>query len=340
MFHVRIILSVIYLLVLLSPVQLNAQTDPHFTQYYIYPLYLNPALSGSGDGEDRVSGIFRNQWGSITNPYRTVGISYDRRTKKNIAFGFNLLNQSAGDAGFNYLNGYATAAYTGVKLGKDFRHRFVFAMQAGFINRRIDPAKFRTGVQWNPISGYNASLPTGEEGWLVRQSTVPDIGAGVLYYNAGSDQKTNLYAGASVFHLNRPKDAFVSRNEVELKQIPLRYAFHGGISYNLSNRQRIVPNIMYMRQGSASVLMAGAYFQFYVNDQTDFMFGAYYRVDDAVAPFVGVDWKNFLIGVSYDANASKLGSLNRNVNAIELSLSYTMKRSGKTLMDYIRCPRM
>src|SRR5882724_1686943 len=79
-----------------------AQTDPHFTQNYTYPMYVNPALAGSSDGEYRVSGIFRTQWGSISNPYRTVGLSFDARTNKNIAIGVNFLNQSAGDAGFNY----------------------------------------------------------------------------------------------------------------------------------------------------------------------------------------------------------------------------------------------
>src|SRR5678815_609792 len=80
-----------------------AQTDPHFTQNYTFPMYVNPALAGSSDGEYRVSTIYRTQWGSISNPYRTVGLSFDTRTNKNIALGVNVLNQSAGDAGYNYL---------------------------------------------------------------------------------------------------------------------------------------------------------------------------------------------------------------------------------------------
>jgi hypothetical protein len=47
-----------------------AQTDPHFTQNYTYPMYINPALTGSSDREYRVSSIYRTQWGSISNPYR------------------------------------------------------------------------------------------------------------------------------------------------------------------------------------------------------------------------------------------------------------------------------
>src|ERR1044072_9775315 len=112
-----------------------AQTDPHFTQNYTYPMYVNPALAGSSDGEYRASAIYRSQWGSVSDPYRTMGISFDARTNKNIALGINLLNQSAGDGGFNYLSAYGSVAYTGMKLGKDDNHRIVLAMQAGVINR-------------------------------------------------------------------------------------------------------------------------------------------------------------------------------------------------------------
>src|ERR1044072_3527163 len=94
-----------------------AQTDPHFTQHYSFPMYVNPALTGSADGDYRASAIFRNQWGSITNPYRTIGLSFDARTNKNVALGVNVLNQSAGEAGFNYLTSSLSFAYTGVKFG-------------------------------------------------------------------------------------------------------------------------------------------------------------------------------------------------------------------------------
>ena len=104
---------------LFTILQSDAQTDPHFTQNYTYPMYINPAMTGRSDGEYRISAIYRSQWGSISNPYRTTGVSFDTRTNKNIALGVSLLNQSAGDGGFNYLNAYGSVAYTGVKFGKE-----------------------------------------------------------------------------------------------------------------------------------------------------------------------------------------------------------------------------
>lgn len=70
----RVISKLFFLTVtvgLLSVSTLKAQVDPHFSQYYMYPSWLNPALTGAFDGDYRVTGIYRSQWGNITNPFAT-----------------------------------------------------------------------------------------------------------------------------------------------------------------------------------------------------------------------------------------------------------------------------
>jgi type IX secretion system PorP/SprF family membrane protein len=326
-------------LLLIVVLQSAAQTDPHFTQNYSYPMYVNPALAGSSDGEYRVSAIYRSQWGSISNPYRTTGVSFDTRTNKNIALGVNLLNQSAGDGGFNYFNAYASVAYTGVKFGKDNNHRIVLAIQGGLINRRVDQTKFKWGEQWNPITGYNATNATTET-FVTTSSTTPDIGFGALYFDATPDKKMNVFGGISVAHINKPKDPIISTQSAELNTIPVRYTLHGGVSFNLFERTSFVPHVLYMKQGSASEAMLGAYLQFNVNPETDLMIGGYYRNKDAVAPYVGFDYKNFIVGLSYDVNTSKLGAMTRSVNSFELSFSFVKRNGSRSIFDFIRCARL
>lgn len=327
------------LLIAVTVTRVSAQTDPHFTQNYTFPMYINPALTGSSDGEYRASAVYRTQWSGITNPYRTMGISFDTRTNKNIALGINLLNQSAGDGGFNYLSTYGSFAYTGVKLGDDLNHRIVLALQAGIISRRVDPSKFKWGEQWNPITGYNASNPTTES-FSNTSATSLDVGTGALYFDASPNKKQNAFGGISVFHINRPKDPIVAEQSDELNKIPMRYTLHGGVSFNLTEKTHIIPHALLMHQGSANELMLGAYAQHTINEETDVMIGAYYRVNDAVAPFFGVDYRDFVVGLSYDVNASKLGNLSRNVNSFELSLSYIKRKGGKSIFDFIRCARL
>ena len=319
--------------------QLAAQTDPHFTQNYTYPMYINPAMTGGSDGTYRVSAIYRGQWGSITNPYRTTGVSFDTRTSKNLALGVNVQNQSAGDGGFNYFNAMASFAYTGVKFGQDDNHRIVFAMQFGLLNRSVDQTKFKWGEQWNPITGYNANNPISET-FNATAATTLDIGAGALYYDASPGKKANAFAGFSTYHLNKPKDPIISTQSTELNTIPMRFVVHGGVSLNISNHARIIPHALFMQQGTAREMMLGAYAELNVNPETDFMIGGYYKINDAFAPFAGFNWKNFIVGVSYDVNASKLSYMTRNVNSFELSFTYIKRSSAKNIFDFIHCPRL
>ena len=50
--------------------------------------------------------------------YNSRYVIADFNTEKNMNIGINFMNQSAGDAGYNYLNAYATAAYSGVRFGQ------------------------------------------------------------------------------------------------------------------------------------------------------------------------------------------------------------------------------
>ena len=50
--------------------------DPHFTQYYANPLYLNPAFAGS-DICPRFSMNYRNQFPNF-GAYQTYSASYDQ----------------------------------------------------------------------------------------------------------------------------------------------------------------------------------------------------------------------------------------------------------------------
>jgi len=326
-------------LLVISCAGLKAQTDPHFTQNYTYPLYINPALTGSSDGDYRVSAVYRSQWGSVGNPYRTIGVSGDMRTPNNLAVGVNILKQSAGDAGFNYVTAYASVAYSGVRFGSEEKHRIVFAMQGGVMDRRIDESKFQWGEQWNPVTGYNALNPTSES-FANRSATTLDLGAGILYYDAGADQKANAFAGLSVFHINKPRDLIITSDNGDAYTIPYRYVVHGGASINLSDDFRLVPHALLMRQGTAGENMIGIYAQKNINSQTDLMLGAYYRNKDAIAPFVGVDFQNFLIGLSYDLNTSTLGRNARNINSFELSLSFVERKDSESIFSFFRCPRL
>ncbi len=46
--------------------------DIHFSQFFEAPLLRNPSLAGIFTGDVRVQAVYRDQWNSITDAYRTT----------------------------------------------------------------------------------------------------------------------------------------------------------------------------------------------------------------------------------------------------------------------------
>lgn len=327
--------SVLALTVLLSAPRAEAQVDPHFSQYYVYPSWLNPALTGAFDGNYRVAGIYRTQWGNVSAPFSTPGVSFDLATENNINVGASLLRQTAGNGGYNYTTAYANVAYTGVKFGTAGTQRLVFGIQAGMIDRRFDGSKLTFGDQ-NPITGTPVASNDPILGNL-RKSTSFDAGAGVLYFDATPGKKANFFGGFSASHITTPDDQFSDASD---DVMPVRWTGHAGVRITINEMFSITPNVLYLSQGSASEKMIGAYGQYKVATNTDFMLGANYRFNDAFSPYVGFSHKNMVLGVSYDVNTSELGKMARGANSFELSLSFIGKKSIKTPEAEFVCPRL
>ncbi|HEX6431793.1 MAG TPA: PorP/SprF family type IX secretion system membrane protein [Niastella sp.] len=322
------------LLTLASGTTGHSQTDPHFSQYYAYPLWLNPALTGAIDGNYRVTAMYRSQWGGISNPFSTPGISADIVTNKNVSLGLNIMNQRAGSIGYSYMTGYATMAYNGVRFGY---HQISMGMAFGAINRRFDPSKFQTGDQWNQYTGFDPTR-NGTPETLSKTSAIAfDAGVGAVYYDGTPGKKANLFGGISAYHLTQPQDPFLASGN---EKMPMRLTAHGGLKYNVNENVSITPNVLYMRQGNSQEKMVGAYVQMRVDETTDFLLGANYRFKDALCPYAGVYYKNYMISVSYDVNTSDLGKVAGNANNFEISLTLIGRKSVKPDAVPFVCPRL
>ena len=309
-----------------------AQIDPHFTQYYMYPLWLNPALTGAVDGNYRVSVIQRQQWASIATPFTTTALSADITTNKNINFGVNILQQNAGDVGYKYSTGNFSISYSGIRFGREGDKVIAFGMQGGILGRSINLSDAQVNDQY--IGGvYIPGSATNES--IVKPSTSAfDMSAGVFYYDADPDKKVNLFAGFSAGHLTQPSDPFLSSNNGA--KLPVRYTTHAGANIFLSEKAQLVPNVLFMRQGNTSEVMLGGYLQMEVNEITDFTAGVNYRINDAISPYLGLKFSSFTFGASYDINSSQLGKLVNGASAFDLSLMYTDNKKQK---GNFKCPR-
>lgn len=309
-----------------------AQIDPHFSQYYAHPLWLNPALTGVTDGDYRVSINAKQQWGTVSNAFLTGGASFDMAPVKNLAFGAMVLNQNAGGISYNHLNVLVSAAYR-IHFGQTGQNMINFGVQAGILNKSFDASKITLGSQFNPVTGYDPNFGISES-FASSNTLVPDVNFGVMYFDGNSDQLINVFAGAMAAHLTRPVDKFLGTDV----RMPIRYAGHGGARIKVTDMLDITPNALYMRQGNARETSVGAYAKVMLNTEADLMFGTNYRVDDAAIAFFGLNIKNMVFGVSYDFNTSNLNKATRSQGGLELSVSFTRRRG--IIGPNFFCPRL
>lgn len=330
----KLLLTLTIALQLATAGVVKAQVDPHFSQFYAYPLWLNPALTGVFDGQTRLSANFRDQWANISNGYRTAGVSVDTKPTDKVSIGLNILDQKAGTAGYNYFNAAASFGY-GIALSGDGNQRLHFGLQAGVISRSFDPGKLQSDNQYDPNTGFDPTLPNFET-FGYSSNTVFDAGAGIYYYNADPMNKANLFAGAAVNHINDVRDPFASGGISS--KLPVRFTAHGGIRIKASDSFDLIPNAVYIKQGQGQIKAFGIYSEFKFADDNGLVLGGMMRLQDAAIANVGYHLHRMVIGASYDFNTSGLRAVTSGRGGFELSISYIFSRYTDSLAPI--CPRI
>jgi len=312
--------------------QVWAQADPHFTQYYAYPLWLNPALTGVMDGDYRVTANYRKQLPGLYSPMITKGISADFVMPHHFGLGVTVFNQSSSDAGYAYTSGYLSLSYH-VQLSK---YKVLSAgFQFGLLNRKVDPGKLQFGSQFNPAIGYDPSIPSNEI-FTHQSATSPDGSLGLMYFDGDPSKSVNPFIGVSLYHPTEPNNRFLTgAND---NKVPLRYAVHGGVRFQLGRRAELIPHLVYLSQGGANEITGGMVCNLTIEDGKDLILGGTYRMDDAVAPHIGLRFNGLTIGFSYDINISQIKTASSSNGGYELSISFTKQK--KIPDTRFICPRL
>lgn len=301
----------------------NAQ-DPHFSQFFASPLTLNPAFTGKFNGLWRLAANHRDQWPSIPKAYVTSSASIDfpiltSRVPENDVFGVglsgltdasanNILKLNYGSASMSYHksldeNGYST-------IGAGF--------QATYSSLSLDITKltFQDMLTQNGFTGTTTDILTNGS-----NQSYFDVNAGVLY-SGSSNGINNYYAGVSMYHINRPKVSFKDKNWF----LSGRITVHGGGSFPVSDVITIHSSVIHQIQNKASETTIGAAIAANLNqDQekpTSVYLGSWVRFNDAVVPYIGLEFGGLRIGASYDMNISSLKAATNTRGGSEISLIY------------------
>ena len=324
-------------LVLIGAMTLTAQ-DIHFSQFYLSPLNLNPAMTGVMNCNIRLTANYRNQWASVlkSNAYNTYSVSYDQKIPVGrydyFGIGGTFWGDKAGEAEFATLTGKLSLSYS-KKMGgyRKKSHYLVVGAEGGAAQRSLDFLKLRWPNQHDGEGGFDPGAASGEENTLVTDFIFADMAAGLLWFSV-FDENNSLYFGGAFHHLNRANQSFKVDGVDDLYS---RITIHAGGDFLVGNRVGLVPGVIAMWQGPSFQVNTGASLKFLLTGNRRsyqaFQVGTWVRVSNKIDQGVLVDatilstrfdYNNFSLGFSYDINVSDLVPASNNNGAFEFALIY------------------
>lgn len=329
--------SLMALFVLHGPSMLTAQ-DIHFSQFFNAPLALGPGCIGAFDGDYRVSGIFRQQWRSVTVPYRTFGLGGDAANFQGVnglGVGVWLFNDRAGDSRMNQFHLDLGASWT-EHFGSTSEHAVTGGMQVGFTSLTLDNSGLSFDAQYNGFY-YDPDLDSGEP--FARDGLVhADLSAGALYRYQPAARKLVQF-GLAFFNLTTPEIGFLGEPGVPLD---VRSAFHVITRFPVTDELDILPMGQYMKQGEFNELDLGANVRYILLEryglQRGVQAGLHFRAADAGYIYAGFDYDDWTFGVSYDINTSDLVPASRNRGAIEFTVVRILRKRPAVPARFKACP--
>ena len=328
---------------------LQAQ-DQHFTQFFASPLTLNPALTGTFDGKYRVALTYRDQ-----DPFRTFSSAIDLRFALNQrgsqykdAFGVGMVfyNDQVPDVGFSN-NNINIAGGFHKSLSKRNDQFLSAGLQVGIAQRNFNYANFTFEDQFAGSSGY--SNPSAE---LLPENNFAyaDFAVGINYTYA-PDRGINVFAGGALHHIFEPELSFYNDpDEPETSVSNTLYRKYSAyVSFSIpfgEGAVRLQPRALVYNQGPHLALNTGTNVRLLLDDVsgTALHIGSWIRPVsneddsfslDALVGMIGIEYRNVLLGFSYDAQLEAIGAGRNQRGAFELSIAYLGEYEDETVL----CPK-
>jgi type IX secretion system PorP/SprF family membrane protein len=238
--------------------------DIHFSQYYMSPMHLNPAMTGVMNCNGRLMANYRNQWASVlkSNAFKTYSAAYDMSMPIGrydfFGGGISLMGDQAGSLDFASMQGKLSASYSKRMGGyRKQNHYLVVGAEGGAVQRSINFANARYGTQHNGEGAFDPSQATNEN-FTSNSFVFGDVGAGLLWFTT-IDQNNSFNIGAAAAHLNRANQSFVNN---KFEGLYTKFTIHAGGEFMLNRKLGLAPNVAYFMQGPSFELNPGTALKF------------------------------------------------------------------------------
>lgn len=293
--------------------------DPHFTQFYANPLYLNPAFAGTARCP-RICLNYRNEWPAITGTFVTYSASYDQHVDAlHGGVGLLVTNDQAGEGTINTTN--ISGMYS-VQMPINRYFSIKAGFQATYAQKKLDWSKLTFGDMIDPKQGFVYN--TAQQPGLSSKSNI-DISAGVLGYSK------HYFMGAAVHHITQPDESLIQ----DPAKLPMKITGHAGALIPMDGKGGetfISPNILYQAQQDFRQLNLGLYLM-----KGPIVGGLWYRNQDSFIALIGFQQDLFKVGYSYDVTVSKLSNATAGSHELSFQLQFECKPK-KRIFRTLSCP--
>jgi len=294
--------------------------DPHFSQFYANPIYLNPAMAGTA-GEHRVITNYRNQWPNISGSYVTYCISYDGHYDALAGgIGLQLLYDKAGEGELSHYMWNFMYSY---QLNVSRKFTIKAGIQAQMHQFSIDFNKLSWYDQIEPRKGFVRATSEPAPDGIFKTRMISDFAGGIMGYTR------KFYFGYAMHHIITPTLSFYHSDEAS-SYIPQKHTLHAGMMIPMEvgrdPKQFFSPNFLYMKQLDFWQINFGAY---YIKDY--YLFGVWYRQTskntDGLMALIGLrkDPVKFAYSFDFTTSDARIGS----PGSHEISLIFTFKTYRK-----------
>lgn len=293
------------LICFLATINLLTAQDFHFSQFYSNPQLLNPALTGNFKEDYRLNVIHRNQWSTIGSKFQTTAFGGDfniqggKLNKDKIGVGLQVYLDDQASV-LNTQGFLASLSYIHTLDGHR-RHHFSIGAQFGYMRKSINTDDLQFGNQYQNHQ-FNNGVSNNENFDSFDLSSIT-FHAGIAY-TYDLTKLAHLFTGISVYQVTAPNES-ITGTENNLGQ---RGIFNIGLEQQLSNKVKVIPQLMFMYQSKASDFNLGSLVKYELTPvfRTNLILGAFYRTSDAVIAVVGLEHKGIEAKASYDVTMSDL----------------------------------
>ena len=260
---------------------LQAQQDPHYTQYMYNMSVMNPAYAGSKENLS-MGLLYRKQWVEIEDAPTTATFFGHAPVGKNVGMGLSVISDKIGPVEEN--NIYADFSYT-LNLGGE--HKLAFGIKTGLTLHKVglyDEVYPTLPDEFDPAFSENTS------------NSYFNIGSGLFYYT------NKYYLGFSIPNLMKSKH--LDFNGREFGSEVSHYFVTGGYVFDINDNVKFKPFFM-MKSAFEAPTSLDLSANFLFNEK--FEIGGTYRLEDSFGAMVNYAiTPNIKLGYAYDHIVSDL----------------------------------